>query len=181
MNAPAHHIATVARYVKVRLAQGIIQVQLPQEVFNKYRHDDSFRAKLSDERWFNTGIRGTDSDCGIAVSQTAISDDPRDEDTVRAKERMILENKCQYITILDILGTGAAQTAILLPRAGVFQHPGYEITPMEGCFCPRDNRELSKCLGNCLREANNEISRNFPGISTFLIASESPSENIIIP
>jgi len=166
-------------YVKVRLAQGVIQVQLPQELFMKYRNDDSLANKFSDDDWYNTGVHGTESEGGISVTSSARNEDPRKEDVMRNQERMILENKCHYITLLDILGTVDTQTAILLPRAGVFQHPGYEITPMEGCFCPRDNRELDKCIGNCLREANNEISKKYPGIRTFLIAGEVPSENII--
>lgn len=72
-------------------------------------------------------------------------------------DRMLLFN-CHYIR--HVVVTGEDQPwplALVFPDSELFSNPDYKVTPMEGCFCPRNINELGRCLTGCMRLVNDEM------------------------
>ncbi len=59
----------------------------------------------------------------------------------------------------------------------------YQVSPEEGCFCPRSVTEFGKCLRGCLHDANNDVKQKFAKIQyAAVIGSElSLDDNTLTP
>jgi hypothetical protein len=176
MRSPASYIQPeqIIQNVKIRLsADGNIQVEMPEEIISHYRKDKELGKKISFDGWYATGVSGVLSEKGISVgaSKKRSVTSSKKEDIMAAEIKMIIGGKCHYISFISTIGLGGDHpAAILFPKTDFFRHPEFEITPLEGCFCPRDVRELGKCLSGCLHDANCHIGRRFSKIKSFLIA-----------
>ncbi|HEY4800443.1 MAG TPA: hypothetical protein VII99_15285, partial [Bacteroidia bacterium] len=143
--------------VKIRLAEDSeIQVQVPEEIFSYYKNDPAYKHAFTTDGWYGVGTLGISSPSGIIISKQKDSTPalPPKDKLVASDIKMVLEGKCHYISFTSIIGAGGKNAvAILFPNTNFFSHPDYEISPLEGCFCPRDTQELGKCLTGCLNDA----------------------------
>ena len=168
--------------VPIRLAgDGEILVKMPKSIFNYYKDMVGYRNAFTKDFWYSTGAIGEKSDDGVKVLREKYPQVGlyNDESLISSGMKLTVEGKCHYIAGTLIMGAGGDfPVAILFPNVHHIDRPDYEISPLEGCFCPRDMHELGKCLGGCLNQANNEIGQRFPKIKSFLIAyphAEAPA------
>ena len=78
---------------------------------------------------------------------------------VNAKElEQQIEKVCHYVKYALVSGEGEAYpVALIFPNKKLLTHPDYEISPEEGCFCPRNLSELGRCITGCLHLVNNKL------------------------
>jgi len=186
-------LAKIIQNVKIRIADdGELQVKVPDDILEHYKKDTSFQNYFSNDGWYCTNTIGKKTSAGIIIvkentknpspalpkGKGASSKSPSlregfrmgSEDTIASAMQVVIEGKCHYISSSLIMGAGGNYpVAILFPDTNFLSHPDYQISPMEGCFCPRDLQELGKCLNGCLNDANCEIGQRFTKIKTFLI------------
>jgi len=75
----------------------------------------------------------------------------------------IMKLNCHYIQHIVVTGNDRFYPlALIFPDTKLYTDPDYVITPLEGCFCPRNTNDMGKCLTGCMRLANNELE-NRPG------------------
>ncbi len=77
----------------------------------------------------------------------------------------LIEKTCHYIRHA-VVGQNHDDTpvAFIFPNRQLFTHPDYQVTPMEGCFCPRSLDELGRCLSGCLKLVNLQMDQETDGI-----------------
>jgi len=86
----------------------------------------------------------------------------------------IMKLNCHYIQHIVVTGNDRFYPlALIFPDANLFSDPDYEITPLEGCFCPRNTTELGKCLTGCMRLANNELENRTDRIQKGIIINDN--------
>lgn len=155
--------------VKFRLANdGEILINVPENVFNYYHNLDEFKKSFTEDAWYCSGIIGEVSPEGLRIvkQKNNTSQFVENEKNIST----ILEKKCHYISSSLIIGAeGKYPIAILFPNKQFLLHPNYEISPLEGCFCPKNQEELSKCFSGCLNDANGEIGNKFSKVKMFLV------------
>ena len=159
--------------VKIRLNDdNEIQVKVPEEIFSFYKKDPTYGSAFTTDGWYSAGALGAATPQGIIISKQIISkpEFSPTERLITSDIKVMIEGKCHYISFTSIIGGGGENpVAILFPNTYFLSHPDYEISPLEGCFCPRDHQELVKCLNGCLKDANCQIGKLFSEIKTFLI------------
>jgi long-subunit acyl-CoA synthetase (AMP-forming) len=91
----------------------------------------------------------------------------------------VIQLKCHYVQHVIISGSGEDfPVALIFPNNRLLKNPDYQISPEEGCFCPRNLNELGKCLQGCLHDANCDIKQKFSKIkSAAIIDSELSLED----
>jgi hypothetical protein len=73
-------------------------------------------------------------------------------------EHYMLVN-CHYVKYVVVRGKGKDfPVALVFPDQALFTQPDYIVTPLEGCFCPRNMTEFSRCLTGCIKLVNNELA-----------------------
>ena len=72
---------------------------------------------------------------------------------------------------------------MIFPNKKLLEKPDYEISPEEGCFCPRSLNEFGNCLRGCLQDANYGIKQKFSKIKSAAIISTELSleDNTLTP
>jgi len=72
-----------------------------------------------------------------------------------------IEKVCHYVKYAVVTGEGKDYPVVLIfPNKNLLAHPDYEVSPDEGCFCPRNPGELGRCLTGCLHLVNNSMGPN---------------------
>ena len=85
----------------------------------------------------------------------------------------ILMSNCHYIHHVIVTGNDKPYPlALIFPDSKLFSQPDYAVTPLEGCFCPRDTQELGKCLTGCMRLANNELDNSLDRVQRGVIIND---------
>lgn len=164
--------ATIIQNVKARLSDnGEIQISTSPSFLEYYQNNALHKDSFTEDNWYQTKVTGHSTLKGINLENPAKTDSKGIEsDLVVTKIKMVIEGKCHYIAYSLIIGAeGDFPVAILFPNTESLVHPSYEISPLEGCFCPRNIQELCKCLSGCLNDANCEIGQKFSKIKTFFI------------
>ncbi len=65
---------------------------------------------------------------------------------------------CHYVHYVVLaLKDGKTLVAMIFPNRSLFTNPDYEKSPEEGCFCPRNLKELGKCLSGCMHSINMKL------------------------
>ncbi len=65
-----------------------------------------------------------------------------------------IAGSCHYVKYAIVKSNGTDEVyALIFPDKNQLEHPGYKITPEEGCFCPRNIEELGKCIQGCIAKA----------------------------
>jgi len=84
-----------------------------------------------------------------------------------------IEKHCHYVQYAVVSGSGEEHpVALIFPNKKILETPDYEVTPEQGCFCPRNLNELGKCLRGCLHDANSSINQKFAKIKSAAIIND---------
>ncbi len=103
-------------------------------------------------------------------------------------DRVTLEKEikriCHYVqNVVIALKDEKQVVALIFPNKRLFSNPDYEKSPEEGCFCPRNLKEIGKCLSGCMHTLNLTVKPGFSKIhSAIIINSElSIEEGTLTP
>lgn len=89
----------------------------------------------------------------------------------------LVEKTCHYVKyVLVDKDDKKNNVAFIFPNKELYTNPDYLLTPMEGCFCPRDFEELGRCLTGCLRKVNLNIEDEGEKIKDFVMISSNSEE-----
>lgn len=165
--------------VSIRLAEdGEIQVKGPNVMKGYYKNDDANKGIFTDDGWYCTGDVGeiTDEGLKLITRKDRIFKLSNGEKVIPSELEKLIELKCHYISFAMVVGNGMEYpVALLFPNRKLLQQPHFSISPEEGCFCPRDLNELSRCLHGCLKDANCGIKQNFSKIQAAMIIDDELS------
>src|ERR1017187_5513290 len=65
----------------------------------------------------------------------------------------LISDTCHYIKYVVVKEDDKQNAvALVFPNKEMLNHPDYELSPEEGCFCPRSLDELGRCLSGCLKK-----------------------------
>jgi len=165
--------------VSIRLAEdGEIQVKGPNVMKGYYKNDEANKGIFTDDDWFCTGDVGeiTANGLKLITRKDRIFKLSNGEKVVPSDLEKLIEMKCHYISFAMVVGNGKEYpVALLFPNKKLLAHPDYEISPEEGCFCPRNLDELGKCLHGCLHDANCGIGQKFAQIKAAILIDDELS------
>lgn len=166
--------------------EGEIQVKGPNVMKGYYKNDEANNSVFTEDGWFKTGDVGeiTSSGLKLIARKDRIFKLSNGEKVIPTDIEKLIEKKCCYIAHSIVYGGGKEYpVAILFPNKKFFSHPGYDQTPEQGCFCPRNIEELGKCLRGCLSQANGDIQQKFSKIKIAAILDKELSidDNTLTP
>lgn len=173
--------------VELRLdEEGEIQVKGPNIMAGYYKNEEANKNVFTEDGWFRTGDIGEFTPTGLKLisRKDRIFKLSNGEKVVPTDIEKIIEKKCHYISYAVVYGNGKEYpVAILFPNKKMLEHPNFEITPDEGCFCPRSIEELGRCLCGCLQKANEDIKQKFSKIKLagIINAELSVDDNTLTP
>ena len=165
--------------VSIRFAEdGEILVKGPNVMKGYYKNDEANKGIFTDDGWFYTGDVGemTENGLKLITRKDRIFKLSNGEKVVPSDLEKLIELKCHYITFAMVVGNGEEYpVALLFPNKKLIERPDYALSPEEGCFCPRNLNELSKCLRGCLYDANCGIGQKFAKIKSAMIIDDELS------
>jgi long-chain acyl-CoA synthetase len=173
--------------VEIRIVDdGEIQVKGPNVMKGYYKNDEANKNTFTDDDWYCTGDVGEISVSGLKLisRKDRIFKLTNGEKVIPTEMESLIQMKCHYVMYAMVVGSGTDYpVAILFPNKKILDHPNYEITPEEGCFCPRSLSELGKCLQGCLHDANCGLVQKFSKIKYAMIIDDELSidKNTITP
>lgn len=173
--------------VEIRLADdGEIQVKGPNVMKGYFKNDEANRDIFTNDGWYCTGDIGEITNAGLKLisRKDRVFKLVNGEKVIPTDMEFIIQGKCHYISFALVVGNGREYpVALLFPNKKMLDHPNYELSPEEGCFCPRTINELGKCLHGCLNEANCGIGQKFSKIKAAMIIDDELSidKNTITP
>lgn len=168
--------------IKIRIAKdGEIQVYGPNVMKGYYKSDIANKKVFTKDNWFKTGDIGEITSKGLKLitRKDRIFKLSNGEKVIPSDLEKIIEKKCHYIAYAVVTGNGEEYpVALLFPNKKMFENPEMGIAPISNCYCPKSLKDLSNCLFNCLKIANNEIKQKFSKIKVAgLIDDELTIEN----
>jgi long-subunit acyl-CoA synthetase (AMP-forming) len=163
--------------VSVRVVDdGEIQVKGPNVMVEYYNNEEANKDIFTEDGWYKTGDVGEITETGLKLvsRKDRIFKLSNGEKVVPTDLEKIIQLKCHYVQHVIISGSGRDHpVALIFPNNKLLKKPDYQISPEEGCFCPRSLHELGKCLQGCLHDANCDIKQKFSKIkSAAVIDSE---------
>lgn len=165
--------------VTIRIAEdNEIQVKGPNVMKSYYNNDVENEKIFTKDGWFRTGDIGeiTPSGLKLITRQDRIFKLSNGEKVIPTELENLIEKKCHYISFALVTGNGREYpVALLFPNKKLFEHPTFEVTPNEGCFCPRNLFELQKCLHGCLNDANCIIGQKFSKVKAAALIDDELS------
>lgn len=173
--------------VEVRIADdGEIQVRGPNVMKGYYHNDEANKGIFTEDGWFCTGDIGeiTENGLKLITRKDRVFKLLNGEKVIPSDLEKLIELKCHYISFAIVTGSGQEYpVALLFPNKKLLDNPDYAKDILEGCFCPRDLRELQKCLHGCLHDANCGIGQKFSKIKAAMIidAELSIENNTLTP
>lgn len=173
--------------VSLRIADdNEIQVKGPNVMVGYYKNDEANQGIWTDDGWFKTGDVGEITSSGLKLisRKDRIFKLSNGEKVIPTDLEKIIELKCHYISYAIVAGKGKDYpVALIFPNKKVLHNPDYDMSPLEGCFCPRNLNELGKCLSGCLKDANCGIHQKFAKIRSAAIIDDELSleKNTITP
>lgn len=173
--------------VSLRIAvDGEIQVKGPNVMKGYYNNDEANTNAFTTDGWYCTGDIGEIKESGLKLisRKDRIFKLTNGEKVIPSEMEMLIQTKCHYITFAVICGKGKEYpVALLFPNKNALQRPNYEVSPDEGCFCPRSINELGKCLHGCLRDANCGLTEKFSKIKYAMLIDDELSieKNTLTP
>lgn len=157
---------------------GEIQVKGPNVMCGYYKNDEANRDIFTEDGWYRTGDVGALTENGLKLisRKDRIFKLTNGEKVIPGEMENLIQSKCHYIMHALVVGGGREfPVAILFPNKKALDKPSYEITPEEGCFCPRSVNELGKCLQGCLHDANCSLGQKFAKIKYAMIIDDELS------
>lgn len=173
--------------VTVRIAEdGEIQVKGPNVMKGYYKNDEANATVFTEDGWYCTGDVGelTASGLKLISRKDRIFKLTNGEKVIPTEMEGLIQTKCHYVMYAMIVGSGSEYpVAILFPNKKMLDHPNYEISPEEGCFCPRSINDLGKCLQGCLHDANCGLAQKFSKIKYAMVIDDDLSieKNTLTP
>ncbi|GIV27136.1 MAG: AMP-dependent synthetase [Bacteroidia bacterium] len=173
--------------VEIRLDEiGEIQVKGLNVMKGYYKNDEVNKEVFTEDGWFKTGDIGEITPKGLKLiaRKDRIFKLSNGEKVIPTDIEKLIESKCCYIAYSLVYGSGKEYPVVILfPNKKILEHPNYELTPNDGCFCPRTLDELKRCLSGCLCQVNDEIKQKFSKIKiAAIIDSElSIDDNTLTP
>lgn len=173
--------------VAIRIADdGEIQVSGPNVMKGYYKNQEANSTAFTTDGWYRTGDIGEITSSGLKLisRKDRIFKLTNGEKVIPSEMEALIQTKCHYITFAMIVGGGEEYpVALLFPNKKALEHPNYEISPDEGCFCPRSINELGKCLQGCLQDANCELTQKFSKIKYAMVIDDELSieKNTLTP
>jgi long-subunit acyl-CoA synthetase (AMP-forming) len=173
--------------VSIRLGEeSEIQVKGPNVMVGYYKNDEANKTAFTGDGWYRTGDIGEFTETGLKLitRKDRIFKLSNGEKVIPTDMEKLIQNKCHYISFALVNGSGESYpVALLFPNKKLLDSPDYSISPMEGCFCPRNLEELGKCLQGCLHDANCGIGQKFSKIKAAAIIDDelSVENNTLTP
>jgi long-subunit acyl-CoA synthetase (AMP-forming) len=173
--------------VSIRIAEdGEIQVKGPNIMKGYYKNEDANKNIFTDDGWYCTGDVGelTASGLKLISRKDRIFKLTNGEKVIPTEMEGLIQTKCHYVMYAMIVGSGSEYpVAILFPNKKMLDHPNYELSPEEGCFCPRSINDLGKCLQGCLHDANCGLAQKFSKIKYAMVIDDDLSieKNTLTP
>lgn len=173
--------------VKVRIADDDeIQIQGPNVMVSYFNNDEANAGAFTDDGWYRTGDVGKITDKGLKLisRKDRIFKLSNGEKVIPTDLEKQIEKRCHYVKYAVVSGSGEKYpVALVFPNKKLFNNPDYEITPEEGCFCPRSINELGKCFSGCLQIANEQIGQKFAKVKAAAIIDDelSVEDNTLTP
>lgn len=165
--------------IEIRIAEdNEIQVKGPNIMVSYYKNDEANADVFTKDGWYKTGDVGEITQTGLKLitRKDRIFKLSNGEKVIPTDLEKAIEQKCHYVQYTVVSGSGEEYpVALIFPNKKLLTQPVYELTPDNGCFCPRSINELSKCLRECLHSANELIGQNFSKIKAAAIISEDLS------
>lgn len=162
--------------VNLRIADdGEIQVKGPNVMKGYYNNDEANKEAFSDDGWYCTGDIGKFTPNGLKLisRKDRIFKLTNGEKVIPSEVEVLIQTKCHYITFAIICGKGKEYpVALLFPNKKALDNPSYEISPDEGCFCPKNMNELGKCLRGCLHDVNCGLTQKFSKVKYAMIIDD---------
>lgn len=165
--------------VEIRIAgDGEIQVKGPNVMKGYYKNDEANKGVFTADGWYCTGDVGEITTTGLKLlsRKDRIFKLVNGEKVIPTEIEALIQHKCHYVTYAMVTGGGKEYpVALLFPNKKALSHPNYELSPEEGCFCPRSLSELRKCLHGCLHDANCGLSQKFSKVKYAMIIDDDLS------
>lgn len=173
--------------VELRLSdEGEIQVKGPNVMAGYYKNEEANKAAFTTDGWYCTGDLGEFTSGGLKLisRKDRVFKLMNGEKVIPTDMEFLIQNKCHYIQFAMVVGGGKEfPVALLFPNKKMLSSPHYELSPEEGCFCPRSLDELGRCLKGCLHDANCGIGQKFSKIKYAMIVDDELSieKNTLTP
>jgi long-subunit acyl-CoA synthetase (AMP-forming) len=154
--------------ISVRIAEDDeILVKGPNVMVEYYHNDEANKDIFTEDGWYRTGDVGDITETGIKLisRKDRIFKLSNGEKVVPTDLEKAIQLKCHYIKHVIISGSGEDHpVALIFPNRNMLSNPYSNMSPEEGCYCPRNLHELNKCLHDCLHETNCDINQKFSKI-----------------
>ena len=165
--------------VSVRIAEDEeIQVKGPNVMRSYFKNDEANKDSFTEDGWYRTGDVGEITENGLKLisRKDRIFKLSNGEKVVPTDLEQQIEKHCHYVQYAVVSGSGEEHpVALIFPNKKLLEKPDYEVSPEEGCFCPRNMNELSRCLRGCLHDANCGINQKFAKIKSAAIINDELS------
>jgi len=165
--------------VQIRIAEeDEIQVKGPNVMVGYYHNDEANESAFTKDGWYRTGDVGAITENGLKLisRKDRIFKLSNGEKVIPTDLEKQIELKCHYVQYAVVSGNGEEHpVALIFPNKKLLENPDYELTPEQGCFCPRSLNELGKCLTGCLHIANNTIGQKFAKVKSAAIIMDELS------
>lgn len=129
-----------------------------------YKNDQANKDIFTEDGWYKTGDVGeiTPNGLKLITRKDRIFKLSNGEKVIPTELEKAIELKCHYVQYAVVTGNGEDHpVALIFPNKKLLENPDYELTPEEGCFCPRNLNELGRCLRGCLANVNDSIGQKF--------------------
>lgn len=165
--------------VSIRIADDDeIQVKGPNVLFSYYNNPEANKELFTEDGWYRTGDVGTITPNGLKLisRKDRIFKLSNGEKVIPTDLEKQIELKCHYVQYAIVSGSGEEHpVALIFPNKKLLENPDYELTPEEGCFCPRSLNELGRCLTGCLEIANKNIGQKFAKVKSAAVIMDELS------
>ncbi len=165
--------------VSIRIAaDGEILIKGPNVMVSYYHNDEANEQIFTSDGWYRTGDVGELTEDGLKLisRKDRIFKLSNGEKVIPTDLERAIELKCHYVQYAVVSGSGESHpVALIFPNKKMLDKPDFELTPEEGCFCPRSLNELGRCLTGCLEMANNSIGQKFAKIKSAAIIHDELS------
>ncbi len=158
--------------------EGEILVKGPNVMLGYYDNTEANKDIFTADGWFRTGDVGAFTDTGLKLisRKDRIFKLSNGEKVIPTEMEALIQNKCHYISFALVEGGGKEYpVALIFPNKKLLDSPDFEISPFEGCFCPRNLEELGRCLQGCLKQANLGAGQKFAKIRAAAVVDDELS------
>lgn len=155
-----------------------IQVKGPNVMLGYFNNPSANQDAFTPDGWYRTGDVGSIGPKGLKLiaRKDRIFKLSNGEKVIPTDLEKAIELRCHYVQYAVVTGSGEEHpVALIFPNKKLLEQPDYQVTPEEGCFCPRSLNELGRCFSGCLELANNTIGQKFAKVKSAAIIMDELS------